>query len=61
MLKRIEQGWLRAELVGALHLSTTENRILRRQLSERADVIRVLPTQPGTAHAEEPVQRGCLT
>ncbi|MFF4978498.1 hypothetical protein ACFY3O_00265 [Streptomyces sp. NPDC001046] len=33
-------------LVGALHQSTVENRLLRQQLTDSADVVRILPTQP---------------
>ncbi|WP_327301910.1 hypothetical protein [Streptomyces goshikiensis] len=46
-----------AALVGALHQSTTENRLLRRELTENSSVIRRLPKQlPGrdTAPAGPP-------
>ncbi|MFD7096737.1 hypothetical protein [Streptomyces xanthophaeus] len=33
-------------LVGALHQSTTDNRLLRKQLTDRSAVIRKLPRQP---------------
>ncbi|MFE0732086.1 hypothetical protein ACFW2X_28320 [Streptomyces antibioticus] len=35
-------------LVGALHQSTLENRLLRQQLTDTVGVIRMLPTQPGS-------------
>ncbi|WP_186782470.1 hypothetical protein [Streptomyces sp. CBG9] len=40
-------------LVGALHQSTTENRLLRQKLSEGAAVIRFLP-QPKNSHTTQP-------
>ncbi|MER5178332.1 hypothetical protein ABT009_08160 [Streptomyces sp. NPDC002896] len=47
-------------LVGALHQPMTENRMLRRQLSEGADVVRELHTQPRTAHTEQPAPPGLM-
>ncbi|MEU0655485.1 hypothetical protein ABZ485_25040 [Streptomyces albogriseolus] len=38
-------------LVGALHQSTVENRLLRQQLTGGAGVVRILPTQPSTGPA----------
>ncbi|MEV6594156.1 hypothetical protein [Streptomyces acidicola] len=35
-------------LVGALHQSTVENRVLRQQQVDAVGVVRILPTQPST-------------
>ncbi|WP_338783715.1 hypothetical protein [Streptomyces sp. DG1A-41] len=42
-------------LVGALHQSIVENRLLRQQLADGAGVVRMLPTQPRIGDATHPV------
>ncbi|QNE73247.1 hypothetical protein F0344_00070 [Streptomyces finlayi] len=42
-------------LVGALHQSMTENRLLRRQLADRTGVVRTLPTQSRIGHTTHPL------
>ncbi|MET9954529.1 hypothetical protein ABZ173_33770 [Streptomyces rochei] len=45
-------------LVGALHQSTVETRLLRQQLAGGAGVVRMLPTQPRINETEPPVSPG---
>jgi hypothetical protein len=42
-------------LVGALHQSTVENRVLRQQLANGGGVVRMLPAQPRTGDTTHPV------
>ncbi|MEV5689445.1 hypothetical protein AB0L68_40865 [Streptomyces sp. NPDC052164] len=43
-------------LVGALHQSTAENRLLHQQLADRTSVVRTLPTQPRIGDSTHPLR-----